>query len=459
MTKPQPAYQHHILVVDDEPDIRKLLVMTLHTMQLSADAAAGLTEARALLKKQDYTLCLTDMNLADGSGIDLVKLVDEQYNSMPIAVITAYGSMETATKAMKAGAYDFIAKPLSLGQLKQLVADGLSLATQHQPVIAESDLIGNSTCIRALRRQIQKLARSQAPVCLLGEPGVGKQKVARLLHRESPRSDRPFIEMNCAALAAEQHADVLFGKLSSANEPQPGRLQQADHGTLFLNNIDQLSFQAQTELARTLQSKVFYHLNDQREQPLTARIVSASSQPLGDAMANQQLQQNLYYRLAVIELNLPPLRDHPEDIGALAYSILNVLCEQWQQPAPLLAETVIPALQRHPYPGNVRELESILERALTLAAGGAIEAHHLQLVAQPVTEPATEQPERRAQQPLTEYLEHIEKQELLRALEVSQWNRTAAAKKLGMTFRSLRYRLSKLGLSANSSKPGDNEQS
>ena len=443
--------QRQVLVIDDEADLRELLVITLGRMQLAATAVGTLKEAREALKQQSFDLCLTDMNLPDGNGLELVELIGRQHAELPVAVITAFGSMETATLALKKGAFDFIAKPVSLERLRQLIQDGLNISAQQTEAspAANDGLIGDSATMKQLRQQIQKLARSQAPIYISGESGSGKEKVARLIHAQGSRCEKPFVAINCGAIPTELMESEFFGhkkgSFTGAFEDRKGLFREADGGTLFLDEVADLPLHMQVKLLRAIQEKSVRPIGDTREYGINVRFLCATHKNLTEEVAAKRFRQDLYYRLNVIEAHVSPLRERPEDVPGLVNAILARLCEQWQMPVPKLAKEVLPALQIYPFPGNVRELENILERALTLAEGSTIHPEHLQLSGQdsplhPVTQG------RPPQQPLEDYLESIEKDELLKALDATQWNRTAAAKRLGMTFRSLRYRLKKLAL-------------
>jgi len=452
--------QRSVLVVDDEADLRELLVITLGRMNLDAKTAVNVTDAKKMLATNTFSLCLTDMNLPDGSGLELVEHINHKYSNLPVAVITAYGSMETATRAMKAGAFDFIAKPVTLKQVKQLIENGLNISTKTEdtPTPEGLDLIGQSASMDALRQQIKKLARSQAPVYISGESGSGKEKVARLIHAQGARHDQPFVAINCGAIPSELMESEFFGhkkgSFTGAYEDRKGLFRQADGGTLFLDEVADLPLHMQVKLLRAIQEKTVRPVGDSQEYPINVRFLCATHKNLSDEVAAERFRQDLYYRLNVIEAHVPALRDRPEDIETLTQFFLQRLCQQWQISVPKLAGNVLSALQHYAFPGNVRELENILERALTLADSDEIHVEHLQLNANLALASAKPQG-RDAQQSLGDYLENIEKEELLKTLEATQWNRTAAAKKLGMTFRSLRYRLKKLGL--DTSDDGDDE--
>lgn len=444
-----------MLVVDDEADLRELLVITLGRMKLEAEAVGTVTDAYRVLGESSFDLCLTDMNLPDGDGIDLVRHVSRRYPDMPIAMITAHGSMETATAAMKEGAFDFIAKPVTLDRLRQLIDDGLDIRRQGPAEQSADQLIGDHPTMRALREQISKLARSQAPIYIAGESGSGKERVARLIHALGPRREKPFIAVNCGAIPTELMESEFFGHrkgaFTGAYEDRKGLFREADGGTLFLDEVADLPLHMQVKLLRAIQEKLVRPVGESREFPVNIRLLCATHKNLAREVAEGRFRQDLYYRLNVIETRVPALRERAGDIPRLAEHILTRLCQQWGLSAPTITGNAWRALQQYPFPGNVRELENILERALTLSDGQQIDTSHLQL-------PESSQngsdshaaggdvPIRPGNMPLEEFLQEVERAELLRALEATHWNRTAAAKKLGMTFRSLRYRLQKLSL-------------
>ena len=444
-----------VLVVDDEADLRELLVITLGRMKLDAEAVGTLSDAFRVLGESSFDLCLTDMNLPDGNGIDLVRHASRRYPDMPIAMITAHGSMETATHAMKEGAFDFIAKPVTLDRLRQLIDDGLDIRRQGPAEQSVEQLIGDHPTMRALREQISKLARSQAPIYIAGESGSGKERVARLIHGIGPRREKPFVAVNCGAIPSELMESEFFGhrkgSFTGAYEDRKGLFREADGGTLFLDEVADLPLHMQVKLLRAIQEKSVRPVGESREFPVNVRLLCATHKNLAMEVAEGRFRQDLYYRLNVIETRVPALRERACDIPPLAEHILRRLCQLWNLPIPQITDDAWQALKSYPFPGNVRELENILERALTLSDGQQIDKSHLQLpqggindLAQPGG--ATTLPSRPAGLPLEEFLQEVERTELLRALDATHWNRTAAAKKLGMTFRSLRYRLQKLSL-------------
>lgn len=450
-----------VLVVDDEADLRELLVITLGRMKLAAEAVGTLTDAYRVLAESTFDLCLTDMNLPDGDGIDLVRHVSRRHPDMPIAMITAHGSMETATLAMKEGAFDFIAKPVTLDRLRQLIDDGLDIRRQGPAEQSADQLIGEHPLMRALRDQIGKLARSQAPIYIAGESGSGKERVARLIHALGPRREKPFVAVNCGAIPSELMESEFFGhrkgSFTGAYEDRKGLFREADGGTLFLDEVADLPLHMQVKLLRAIQEKSVRPVGESREFPVNIRLLCATHKNLGREVAEGRFRQDLYYRLNVIETRVPALRERSGDIARLVDHILARLCLQWGMKVPRLTDSASRALQQYAFPGNVRELENILERALTLSEGNEIDISHLQLPDsqnEPASAGSSAMPTRPANMPLEEFLQEVERTELLKALDATHWNRTAAAKKLGMTFRSLRYRLQKLSLDQG----GDEEE-
>jgi len=446
----------HILVVDDEADLRELLVITIGRMKLKATAAESLAAAKKALDEQTFNLCLTDMNLGDGTGLELLQYISRHCPEMPTAVITAYGSMETATNAMKFGAYDFIAKPVSLDRLRQLIEDGLGISNAEDHLEEEDNLIGEAPSMVALKAQVRKLARSQAPIYISGESGSGKERIARLIHSLGPRREKPFVAVNCGAIPSELMESEFFGHrkgaFTGAVEDRKGIFREADGGTLFLDEVADLPLHMQVKLLRAIQEKSVRPVGETREFQVNLRILSATHKDLAQEMTEGRFRQDLFYRLNVIEAHVPPLRDRQEDIPVLVDHILKRLSAAWEIVPPTVSASAMMALEEYAYPGNVRELENTLERAVTLCDGKEINEEHLCLQANsfPAKAVANREtnipPERPLNQPLEDFLQEIERQEILKALDLTHWNRTAAAKKLGMTFRSLRYRLKKLDL-------------
>ncbi|ERP86862.1 MAG: sigma-54 dependent transcriptional regulator [Pseudomonadales bacterium] len=448
----------HVLVVDDEADLRELLVITLGRMKLKATAAENLASAKEKLSSGNFDLCLTDMNLGDGTGMELLQFISRHCPDMPAAVITAYGNMETATEAMKFGAYDFISKPVALDRLRQLIEDGLGISGTEEHSDEEDNLIGDAPAMKALKAQVRKLARSQAPIYISGESGSGKERIARLIHSLGPRRERPFVAVNCGAIPSELMESEFFGHrkgaFTGAVEDRKGLFREADGGTLFLDEVADLPLHMQVKLLRAIQEKSVRPVGEAKEFQVNLRILCATHKDLSREMSEGRFRQDLFYRLNVIEAHVPPLRERQEDIPSLVDHILTRLSRAWDITVPTVSTAAMKSLCHYAFPGNVRELENTLERALTLCDGVVIDKEHLRLqetspVAAPPSGPwneTSQQVERPPQLPLEEFLQEIEKTEILKALDATHWNRTAAAKKLGMTFRSLRYRLKKLEL-------------
>ncbi|WP_027706471.1 sigma-54-dependent transcriptional regulator [Zooshikella ganghwensis] len=454
-----------VLIVDDEPDIRELLEITLGRMRLNTLAVDSVSSAKSALAEDTYNLCLTDMNLPDGNGIDLVKHISQHYSDMPVAMITAYGSMDTAIEALKAGAFDFVSKPIDLQRLRELINNALQLVTPiaDTTINKQTQLLGQSAVMIQLGKQIIKLARSQAPVYISGESGTGKEMVARLIHEQGPRADQPFIPVNCGAIPSELMESEFFGhkkgSFTGATNDKEGLFQSADGGTLFLDEVADLPAPMQVKLLRAIQEKAIRPVGSQQELKINTRILSATHKDLAEMVANGQFRQDLFYRINVIELNVPPLRERQEDILLLANFFLRQLAESCQTPPPHLTPEAEKALLAYNFPGNVRELENILERAFTLCEADEISASDLKLNVDSATPATSITPDSDQQsvttespipldgsQSLEDYLAELERKAIVQALEESRWNKTAAAKKLGITFRALRYRLKKLGL-------------
>ncbi|MBM6443326.1 MULTISPECIES: sigma-54-dependent transcriptional regulator [Pseudomonas] len=436
-----------VLIVDDEPDIRELLEITLGRMKLDTYSARNVGEALGLLKRERFDLCLTDMRLPDGTGLELVQHIQRRYPQVPVAMITAYGNVETAINALKAGAFDFLSKPVDLGRLRELVASALLLAAPGSTI--DRRLLGDSLPMRNLRKQIDKLARSQAPVYISGESGSGKELVARLIHERGPRANHPFVPVNCGAIPSELMESEFFGhrkgSFSGAIEDKPGLFQAAHGGTLFLDEVADLPLPMQVKLLRAIQEKAVRSVGGQQEEVVDVRILCATHKDLDAEVAAERFRQDLYYRLNVIELRVPPLRERRDDIEPLASHVLMRLAADTGQPAAKLHPHALDALKSYRFPGNVRELENMLERAHTLCENKQIEASDLRLAEGNCSIEGGLLDLTQIDN-LEAYLENIERQLILQALEETRWNRTAAAQRLNLSFRSMRYRLKKFGL-------------
>ncbi|NOT68614.1 MAG: sigma-54-dependent Fis family transcriptional regulator [Methylophilaceae bacterium] len=447
------------LVVDDEADIRELLVLTLERMGIAADSAGNVTDAKHLLAQNSYALCLTDMRLPDGSGLDLVQLIGAQYSGLPVAVITAYGSAENAVSALKAGAFDYLTKPISLKQLRPLVESALKLSRTEVKSAGELHMIGDSVPIQQVRALIAKLARSQAPVYISGESGSGKELAAKLIHHGGSRRDAPFVAVNCGAISENLMESEFFGykkgAFTGANQEKEGLFQAANGGTLFLDEVADLPLAMQVKLLRAIQEKKVRMVGSNTEESVDVRIVSATHRNLANMMDKGEFRQDLYYRLNVIELKLPPLRERPEDIPLLAQSLLEKQTHNSAVPLPVLDSAAQDMLMQYSFPGNVRELENVLERALAMCDGHTIKADDLLLQGESrkavgSTVASQGKPDTGVTEAnnlaLPDYLETVERKAIIEALEKTGNNQTEAAKLLGVSLRTLRYRLSRLGL-------------
>ena len=438
------------LIVDDEPDIRELLEITLGRMKLDTRSARNVKEAREWLGKESFDLCLTDMRLPDGTGLELVQHIQQRHPQVPVAMITAYGSLDTAINALKAGAFDFLTKPVDLGRLRELVATALRLgssAGEERPV--DSRLLGDSPPMKALRKQILKLARSQAPVYISGESGSGKELVARLIHEQGPRCEQPFVPVNCGAIPTELMESEFFGhkkgSFTGAIEDKQGLFQAAHGGTLFLDEVADLPLPMQVKLLRAIQEKAVRAVGGQQETVVDVRILCATHKDLAGEVSAERFRQDLYYRLNVIELHVPALRERREDIALLAEIMLKRLAEGTGLSPAKLDDDALEKLKSYRFPGNVRELENMLERAYTLCEDDRISAGDLRLT--DACGPSENGETSLAQiDNLEDHLEDIERKLIMQALEETSWNRTAAAQRLGLSFRSMRYRLKKLGI-------------
>jgi two-component system response regulator PilR (NtrC family) len=461
-----------VLIVDDEPDIRELLDITLGRMSLSTVSASTIAAAHELLRTRDFSLCLTDMCLPDGDGLDLVEAIQTLHSTLPVAVITAHGNTETAIRALKAGAFDFVSKPVDLHKLRDLVSSALKLSSPSSGTQTQDEefpqITGNSAKVIAMKSQISRLARSQAPIYISGESGSGKELAARSIHRHSPRADFPFIPVNCGAISSELMESELFGHLkgsfTGADKDKEGLFQAANGGTLFLDEVADLPLHMQVKLLRVIQEKAFRPVGAQTETPTNVRILSASHKSLEQEVASGRFRQDLFYRINVIELSVPSLRDRQEDIPELCQQLLSRIALDNEIDSPLsLDATAMEALCTYAFPGNIRELENILQRAVTLRETKTITVQNL------ILNTRNEYADNSKENPidssssfnssfsnieyninsgysLEEHLESVERNAITRALEKERWNKTAAAQRLGMSFRSLRYRMKKLNM-------------
>ena len=470
--------QPRALVVDDEPDLRELLDMTLSRMGLDVETAEDLSAARRQLASNGpFALCLTDMRLPDGNGLSLIKEISRDHPQLPVAMITAYGKVEDAVTALKCGAFDFVSKPVDLESLRGLVRTALQMhsddletkserapAKEARPAAADASepvepgageqamlrqrLIGESEAILRVRRTISKLARSLAPVLISGDSGTGKELAARLIHDLGPRADQPFVAVNCGAIPSELMESEFFGHMrgsfTGADSDKEGLFQAANGGTLFLDEVADLPLNMQVKLLRVIQEKTVRPIGGRKELRIDVRILSASHKALKPLVEAGDFRNDLYYRLNVIELIMPSLRERPVDIPQLANHFLKSIAEQWGESPRQLSEDAIQALVSHPFSGNVRELINILQRAITLAEGSMINGRDLSLEAEP--ERLQTQAICPVEGNLDDYIEEVERQILENALREACYNKTEAARQLGITFRSLRYKLKKYGI-------------
>ena len=470
-----PNAQTRALIVDDERDIRELLVLTLGRMGLKCDTASSLHDARALLRRNQYALCLTDMRLTDGSGIELVQEISQRHTQTPVAMITAFGNQEAAVDALKAGAFDFVSKPVDLAVLRGLVHHALNLTPPPPagetakpgaapPSAVASRLLGQSTAMADLRATLAKVARSQAPVYIAGESGVGKELVARTIHDEGARAAGPFVPVNCGAIPAELMESEFFGhkkgSFTGAHADKSGLFQAAEGGTLFFDEIAELPMPMQVKLLRAIQEKSVRPVGANAEVAVDVRILSATHKNLAALVEEGRFRHDLYYRINVIELRVPPLRERREDLPLLVDAILTRLAAAQGRQRPLLHADAMEALAHYTFPGNVRELENILERAFALADDDGIRAADLRLPeARPPStasaqsgattaglDPTQIDPRESATSALPSFIEEIERKAIEQALQDNRFNKTRTAAQLGITFRALRYKLKKLGI-------------
>ena len=444
-----------VLVVDDEPHIRELLELTLAKMGLGVDAVGSIAEAKEQLKNERYELCLTDMRLADGDGLELVRHIGTLAEEVPVAVITAYGSADNAVAALKAGAFDYVSKPVGLEQLRALVKSALSLPERAEET--DRQLLGASAPLAHVRELIAKLARTQAPVYIFGESGSGKELAARLIHENGARREKPFVAVNCGAIPETLVESELFGyrkgAFTGATEDRDGFFQAAHGGTLFLDEIAELPLHTQVLLLRAIQERRVRKVGSTHEEPADVRIICATNQSLAGMVEAGRFRRDLYYRLNVVDLTMPPLRECREDIPLIAGHILQRLAAQNGVAPPRLSPQAMEELMAYDFPGNVRELENILERALALSPGAeelgseALALHRIAPDDEEDSVPGAAQPSAQAlDAPLPAYLDRLEREAILQALDKTGFNRTAAARLLGVTFRQLRYRMQRLGI-------------
>ncbi|MFC5527093.1 sigma-54-dependent transcriptional regulator [Rhodanobacter ginsengisoli] len=460
-----------VLVIDDERDIRELLTITLGRMDLQVEAVGTVAEARRALAERSFDLCFTDMRLPDGNGQEIIELIAENSPDTPVAMITAYGNVDAAVNALKAGAFDFVSKPVDIQMLRGLVRTALRLAEEKRDGAAAAKagdsserLIGDSPAMQQVRATIGKLARNQAPVYIAGESGVGKELVARLIHEQGPRASGPFVPVNCGAIPSELMESEFFGhrkgSFTGAGADKEGLFQAAQGGTLFLDEVAELPLHMQVKLLRAIQEKAVRPIGGRDEIPVDVRILSATHKNLGQLVEQGQFRQDLFYRINVIELRVPPLRERRGDVPQLAAFILKALAGKSGESIGQLSPAARDALEAYDFPGNVRELENILERAMAMCDGANIDAFDLMLPkrsmrsgsdaaasasghdAAPAVAPSTTS----ANGGLDDYISNLERTAIVKALEESRYNKTAAARKLGITFRALRYKLKKLGI-------------
>ncbi len=439
-----------VLVVDDEADIRELLELSLLRMGLGVEAVGTIAEAKQLLSTRTFGLCLTDMRLPDGQGLDLVRHIGSHCTDLPVAVITAFGSAENAVAALKSGAFDYLTKPLSLDQLRTLVKSALRLPSRAAPMAENMPtLIGDSPAILQAKQIIARLARSLAPVYITGESGSGKELAARMIHASGPRADHPFVVVNCGAIPENLLESEFFGyrkgAFTGAESDRDGFFQAAHGGTLFLDEIAELPLAMQVKLLRSVQEKLVRKVGATAEDSVDLRIVCATHQNLAACVESGSFRQDLYYRVAVIELKMPSLRERREDIPVLMDSILG---RQAQSSGKVLrlSPRALKALMGYDFPGNVRELENVLERAAALCSGDIIDTEDLQLAPPALGMESADAQAGQGKSPLPEYLDRLEREAIIEALEKTRFNRAAAAKLLGINFRALRYRMERLNI-------------
>ena len=465
------AIDNYVLIIDDEPDIRQLLSITITRMGLTPYNVENIKQAYDALAEKTFALCLTDFNLPDGSGLSIVEYCKEYHPTLPTIVITAHGSMDIAIGAMKAGAFDFINKPIDLKNLRVLINNAISTnQTSQQYTPDMSNIVGEGQTTQQLKQKIIQVSRSQAPILILGESGSGKELVARAIHSNSSRKNEPFIAVNCGAIPKELMENEFFGHLkgsfTGAHQDKTGLFQAAHGGTLLLDEIADLPLDMQVKLLRVIQEKKVRPVGGQTEIPFDVRIISATHKNLMDAVNNGHFRSDLFYRINVIDINVPPLRERKEDIALIAEGLLKKIAQKNKDVKKSLSDESLQQLIRYHFPGNVRELENILERACALTVNDRITQEYLSLSEPQALDALVKnetswidktdtkatppiggiKPYDANKESIDQYLENIEREILIKQLEKNRWNRTVTAKSLGITFRSLRYRLKKLGL-------------
>ena len=457
------------LIVDDEADIRELLRITLTGLGVEVVEAADISSAKKALEKSKFSLCITDMRLPDGDGIELIEYIQKKFSKIPVAMLTAYGSIEAAVASLKAGAFDFLSKPVDLKVLRNLVIATLKLrqTSVSARTASQLELLGQSKVIEDLRAKITKLARTQAPVSIYGAAGTGKELVARMIHEQGPRASKPFVVASCGAIPPALIEEEFFG--AGVNQSTPfgdnsGLLQSANGGTLFLDEVGDLPINMQVKLLRVIVDKAIRIPGALSEIPIDIRVLCSTHKDLHNLVKLGAFRQDLFYRLNVIELHIPTLLERKEDIPLLANAILDRLALEQKASRPTLSERSLNRLLSYSFPGNVCELESILERALALCENNMIEPADLELPGHANLIPKVERdmpmiasmrsassenhppafivPE----QPLNALLGNVEKDAIIKVMDRNRWNRSSAAKELGITLRALRYRLKKLNL-------------
>ncbi len=447
--------KYKALIIDDEPDICDLIQITLERMDIDCSTAATFSEAITQLEQQEFHFCLTDMKLPDGNGMDLISLAQKKYKKMPIAMITAFGNMETAVAALKSGAFDFVAKPIDLSRLREVVTAALKLTevplASHASKSSQVRLLGNSSAMAKLNNHIEKVARTQAPIFIYGPSGTGKELVAQLVHSLGVRRDKPFIAVNCGAIPRDLMESEFFGHMkgsfTGANSDKLGFFRAAEGGTLFLDEVAELPIEMQAKLLRVIQEQSVRPVGHEQELPINVRILSASHRDLHKRVEQELFRQDLYFRLNVITVETPSLAQRPDDIPLLADHFLQKYAKEWQMPALQLSPETLKALCEYSFPGNVRELENILQRAFTMSESDVICIEDLNLPKHQ-SEPSftAKSSTNMANGNLEAYIENIERLAINEALEATRWNKTAAAEKLGISFRALRYRCKKLNI-------------
>ena len=439
-----------ILLIDDEEDIRDMLSIMISRFNYDTITAEDYRTAKEQLNNKHIHMCITDMNLPDGSGIDVIEHIAKNHPDIPVAVFTAHGNIDLAVTCLQKGAFDFISKPVMSAELKRVLDQGVNLSNVTDSTSNRSKLLGESEAMQAVRTTINKIARSQAPVFITGPSGSGKELAAKQIHQKSTRQDAPFIAINCGAIPSELMESEFFGhkkgSFTGANADKKGLFQSAHTGTLFLDEVADLPLDMQVKLLRAIQEKKIRPIGSNIEEDIDVRILSATHKDLKKLIQDEKFREDLFFRINVIPLSMPSLLERPEDIGVLAEHIIEKINLQNPESRSVLSADSLKALQQYTFPGNVRELENILERACALSDSKTINANDLMLENEFHDDRIHKHEPSQKNGNIEQLLMQTEKEAIQKALEKTGGNKTKAAELLGISFRSLRYKLTKIDI-------------